>query len=623
MVAARRTAVIVLSESRQFLRSKKSIGRRPTAAHRTPDELGATSAAPRRVLLIGACFLADWKEFIEREQGCQCDWLLANHLSSLSDAPPHPASDYDFQIIHFPLRSLMPETTYSHLRYADTTAHEALFDQVCLNLTCMIDAWMKWNRSFGIVTFVANFMVPQQNPMGKLLPRNDLRNMVYFVEQLNRFLVDRVKDFKDAYILDVDQISANMGRRYVQDDAVASISHNSSLEDYGWYIDRMRISMPQMKITARFEARTEDFMRTNWAEAVGMYRTLRQVDQVKLVVIDLDDTVWRGVIAEDFDINDHTTEGWPIGVAEALCFLKKRGIMLAIVSKNDEKTVVAGWDKVMGGRLLLTDFVSRKINWNPKDQNLREIMRELRLLQQSVVFIDDSPRERELISRACPGVRVLGADLFGIRSLLLWSPETQVFAVTEESERRAQMIEKQFVREKERQNCSPSEFIKSLEIKVKFTALYKGDEKRFDRSLELINKSNQFNTTGQRWTRQALLQGLAKGMVIHTFEVEDRLSSYGLVGVMLVEGFEIRQMVMSCRVIGLDVELATVLHCVASIGKSGYAHAKGYYRRTDSNHLCADLFQRCGFESKDDGWFKSTVADDVSLPIRVVEDLAR
>ena len=100
-----------------------------------------------------------------------------------------------------------------------------------------------------------------------------------------------------------------------------------------------------------------------------MYRTLRGIDQVKLVIVDLDDTLWRGVIAEEGDISDETIEGWPMGLIEALQFLKKRGVLLAIISKNDEARIEGLWDRIMRGRLRLEDFVVRRINWRSKADN--------------------------------------------------------------------------------------------------------------------------------------------------------------------------------------------------------------------------------------------------------------
>jgi len=135
-----------------------------------------------------------------------------------------------------------------------------------------------------------------------------------------------------------------------------------------------------------------------------MLRTLRQIDQVKLVIVDLDDTLWRGVIAEEGIDRPMVTEGWPAGLVEALVTLKKRGVLLAIASKNDEDRIRSFWPHLYGGRLELADFASVKINWQSKAENIAQILKETNLLPRNVVFLDDNPVERARLltpSRRC------------------------------------------------------------------------------------------------------------------------------------------------------------------------------------------------------------------------------
>src|ERR1700678_1305369 len=146
-------------------------------------------------------------------------------------------------------------------------------------------------------------------------------------------------------------------------------------------------------------------------------------------------------IAAEDDIREDPVEGWPLGVIEALQFLKKRGVLLAIVSRNDEARIVQVWDSIMPGRLRLDDFAIRKINWRPKVENLEDIIREVNILPRGVVFIDDNPVERAGVKAALPEVRVLGAHPYLIRRILLWAPEMQVGVVTEESARRTEMVQ--------------------------------------------------------------------------------------------------------------------------------------------------------------------------------------
>src|SRR5207237_6903915 len=197
------------------------------------------------------------------------------------------------------------------------------------------------------------------------------------------------------------------------------------------------------RISCYYPLSTQDFVGYAWGELIAMYRTVRQSDQVKLVLVDLDDTMWRGVAAEEGGAWAMAREGWPLGFAEALMFLKRRGILLGIVSKNDEERVRGIWRRIYGDLVRLEDFAVRKINWQPKADNVEAILAEVNLLPKSVVFIDDNPVERAGIEAAFPEMRVLGPNPYLWRRILLWSPETQVATITAESAARTAMVQQQ------------------------------------------------------------------------------------------------------------------------------------------------------------------------------------
>ena len=120
------------------------------------------------------------------------------------------------------------------------------------------------------------------------------------------------------------------------------------------------------------------------------------------------------------------------------------------------------------------------------------------------------------------------------------------------------MVRAQVRREHASRRLSREEFLSSLDLKVHLTRVQGPGDFRFPRAFELLNKTNQFNTTGRRWTTEEIVHGLATGMEIYAFDVADTYTKYGLVGVVIVSGTTVEQFVMSCRVVGLDVELAVV-----------------------------------------------------------------
>jgi FkbH-like protein len=580
------------------------------AKYLCPSDLSVTAAPMRRVIVIGSCFvqalgLTNTKGTGEHET----EFLLTNNVSRLPDLPPKEPTTYDLQVIQIALRSVLPDSTLWHIPFADRHTHQAAFEAASSRLAFQLDSLLAWNKEFGIPAFVMNFLVPQQNPLGRLMPRYDLRNPAYFIERLNAELEELLSAYRDVYLLDVDKIAASLGRRYIQDDLVAHLSHNSVVVAPRFVEDRIELLRP---LTEHYQINWSPiFCDAVWEEIAAMYRTLRQIDPVKLVVVDLDDTMWIGVSGEMETVGPEMVEGWPIGVAEALAFLKKRGVLLAILSKNDDERVSARWDDIFGGRLRLADFATRRINWNPKSTNMHEILAEVNLLPRNVVFIDDNPVERSAMKRAFPDMRVIGRYPYYVRRILLWSPEAQVAIITNASGRRSDMVKAQIDREAHRRTLTREEFLQSLGIKVRLF-LVRPEDAQFARTFELLNKTNQFNTTGKRWRSEEFLVEVSPETELFAFEVDDNYASYGLVGVLLVREAEIVQYVMSCRVVGLDVEIAALVTVINLMRRRGVATVNALFVTTDANLLCRDLYPSLGFTEQPGGW---TLEEDAAVAV--------
>ena len=399
--------------------------------------------------------------------------------------------------------------------------------------------------------------------------------------------------------------------RDVQDDTIHGFNHGGWLSNYDFEHDQDRLEAAN-KATDLFEEKTGLNFLAGWHELIAMYRSIRQTDMVKLVVIDLDDTLWRGVVAELDPDALPTAEGWPTGFWEALAFLKRRGILLAIISKNEESRVRAVWDRILGRQVRLDDFAIHRINWRPKAENMAEILAHVNLLPRNVVYIDDNPAERAAIKAVFPDIRVLGGTPLTWRRILLWSPETQVPAITAESAARTEMVRAQVTREEHRQTLPREAFLASLDVRMQLFEVSDVGHPRFGRVLELINKTNQFNTTGRRWTREECGAAFAAGTTCYAFEVADLYTEYGLVGVLLVDAEGIRQFVMSCRILGLEAEIAAVARIVDMVRTRGGATVFAAMVETDRNLPCRDLYARCGFTAADGGWQRAV---DPPLPV--------
>ena len=559
----------------------------------TPRDLSVSRSTVSRAVVIGSCATGDLPRIAATlGEACEIDFFLVNHGCWLPDVPPSPLSAYDFQIIQIPIRTIIPESRLMRLAYDDVAGHHSLFDDAATKLDLSVQNVLRWTREGGVPAFVTNFPLPQQNPFGRLMPRYDVRNLVHFVELLNQRLATVVASHSDAYLLDLDQLCAVFGRKNFQDDATSLFVHGAFLSDYDFSHDQHRLE-PVSRMSEQYGAKTDQILSALWEEACAMHRTLRQTDAVKLIIVDLDDTLWRGVVAEGEDITSHTTEGWPVGFVEALLYLKRRGVLLAIVSKNDCSRIESLWAGLYGGRMELSDFAAVRINWRSKADNVAEVLADVSLLPGSVVFIDDNPVERAAVSSAFPDIRVLGSNPYHLRRIMLWSSELQASNISSESLRRTEMVQSQTQRQAARQAMSRAEFLASVAPRVAVFAVGGPDHPKFERCLELLNKTNQFNSTGRRWTKHELQAALTSEHAMCAFEVEDRYTQYGLVGVLIFRGSDITQFVMSCRVLGLDVEIAVLGHLTDRLL---HRPIVGRVVETDANLPVRDLYLRAGFE---------------------------
>lgn len=568
---------------------------------RLPDELTRGPVAIRRVLIIGSCLSQALVHQFE-QLAVGVDYLLFNNFAQLPEYPPRDISEYDFQIVQVAARSVLPEAAYMRLPFTEPV-YKSLMDECVARIEHLLDAAMKWNSSYGLLTFVCNFMIPQQNQFGRMLPWHSLRSFPRFFYGLNTSLSKAAGARKNTYILDCDEIVASLGRRYFQDDVIFHTSHVGGLPG-DVPEDNERLHKPN-RVDYYYPNKQGEVLRAFADEAVAMFRTIRRIDEVKLVIVDLDDTLWRGVVLEDFRGIGPATEGYPLGIAEALLALKARGILLGIVSKNDEGKVKPIFEKLWGRRLSLDDFAVVKINWRHKVENIEEIIREVNVRSNTVVFIDDNPVERESVKQAFPEIRVLGEELYTIRRILLWAPETQVPFISAESAQRTQMVQAQIERESDRARLSKEEFLASLNVQVDGYLVTKISDVRFDRSLELLNKTNQFNTTGRRWTLEEIRSLLADGGFLYAFDVSDKYTNYGIVAIAVCVRSTIAQFAMSCRVIGLGVETRALEDLCEAFRHGGASHVEGLLTVTDINHLSKDLFKRAGFADVDGRWIRS------------------
>lgn len=584
--------------------------------YRVPIDLQVTPDAGLRFLVVGGCLAQPFPQIAAAmNKSFKGDFILLNNFDSLPETAlaEAEAAPYDFQIVHLPLRTILG-TAYFRLP-DDGSQHEEFLRRTQDFLARYLNNVLKSNAEKKLLTFVLGFMVPQQNPLGRFQPRYDLRNIMHFIERLNMFLAAEIARHENVHFVDVDQISSGIGKHACQDDSVWSFTHGTTLSDGDHDHDLHRIQ-PPMSMQHHYSARWIEFFEALLHEVFAMYRTLRQQDAVKLVAVDLDDTLWRGVAAEG---TLGVLEGWPMGFIETLLFLKKRGILLAIVSKNDAAFIASNWNNIVQGQIALSDFAVQKINFRGKAENLAEILREVNLRPENAVMIDDNPVERAAIQAGVPGVRVLGRHLYYLKRVLLWSSETQQRSITGESVRKTEMVQAQLQRESVRKTLSHEGFLQTLRLRVSLATVKETRDLHLSRALELFNKTNQFNTTGARYTLEQCHQFFLAGRQLYVLHAEDRFTQYGLIGAAWVAQNRVAHMVMSCRALGLGIEDAFLAHLANGLAQAGAAVIQGELRTTEANMACRPFYGRNGFiqDQHDPALWTRSLALSLDLPSHI------
>lgn len=327
----------------------------------------------------------------------------------------------------------------------------------------------------------------------------------------------------------------------------------------------------------------------------------------KVLVLDLDNTVWGGIVGEVGPLGITIGEG-PDGEAftafqRHVKRLSERGIVLAVSSKNNDADAREPFRTNPEMVLSLDDFAQFEANWEPKAVSLRRIAKTLQLGLDSFVFFDDNPAEREHIRQALPDVAVVEvpedpAEYVRALDQELWF---EAVGLTDEDRIRSEQYRSEARRRDEESSYeSVDAYLASLEMVADVRPI---DDADMDRVVQLIGKTNQFNLTTRRHGAAQVRQMLAEaGAVGLTLRVADRFGDHGLVAVAIarMEPAErtacIDTWLMSCRVIGRTVEEFFFNQLVDAVRGSGARRLKGEFIPTAKNGLVSDLYDRLGFE---------------------------
>ena len=343
----------------------------------------------------------------------------------------------------------------------------------------------------------------------------------------------------------------------------------------------------------------------------------------KVLVLDLDNTLWGGVIGDDGA--DKILIGRETPLAEAYtafqeyCLrLRDRGILLAVCSKNNENVAKSGFshpDCV----LKLDHFSAFKANWEPKHENILAIAKELNLGVDSMVFIDDNPAERAIVAGQLPNVAVpdVGSDVAKFAAVIEAGRYFEPISIGREDLQRAKLYEENAQRSQLQQKfANYGEYLDSLEMSAEIAEF---NNTYIERISQLTNKTNQYNLTTRRYTLSEIESTMSDGRHIGLYgKLTDRFGDNGLISIVLgrIEGAQLHMdlWLMSCRVLKREMEFAMLDSLVARGRANGFKEIIGYYLPTPKNGMVEDHYEKLGFtlQSRDGESKKSIWSLDVN-----------
>jgi FkbH-like protein len=374
------------------------------------------------------------------------------------------------------------------------------------------------------------------------------------------------------------------------DRIAGAVGKSQWFDDRYWHLSKQAVALDALPHLARHTAAI-------LAAAEGL--------SAKCLVLDLDNTLWGGVIAEDGLAGIALGNG-PAGEAyvsfqEYLLALRSRGIVLAVVSKNNDADAREPFERHPDMRLSLSDITVFVANWTDKATNLRRVASELNIGLDALVFVDDNPAERQVVRQMLPEVEVIAlpAEPAGYVRALSDSLLFESAVVTADDLTRAEQYKaRASAVALEQEAVSLEDFYSSLAMEAVIAPF---DEMNLSRIVQLIGKTNQFNLTTRRHGLAEVQAFMDDDRYVTSYlRLRDRFGDHGLVALMIAEQqgevMEIETWLMSCRVIGRTVENAMLRRLCEVALERGCTSVRGTFIRSAKNDIVADLFARLGFD---------------------------
>lgn len=449
--------------------------------------------------------------------------------------------------------------------------------------------WSRIGSRIPATVLQCNFPLIDDGVFGQFGNKTE-QSFLFQQRKLNYLLMQGCQEAKNTFLIDLDALQTALGRSTFADPKL-------------YYVAKMPISLAALPAAAKL--------------VVDVVRSLQGTVK-KSLVLDLDNTLWGGVIGDDglsgIQIGELGTGHAFSDFQKWLKELKNRGILLTVCSKNNEDTAKEPFEKHPEMVLRLEDFSMFVANWEDKARNIRTIQQALNIGMDSMVFLDDNPFERELVRTMIPEITVpeLPEDpalyLQYLRGLDLF--ETASYS-REDAGRTEQYREKAQRAAFEAAFQSYDDYLEALQMRASAAAF---DPFHYPRIAQLTQRSNQFNLRTVRYT-EAEIEALAQddSRIGLYFTLKDKFGDHGLISVVVLEKqpedtLFISEWLMSCRVLKRGMEEFIVDKILSVAAQQGFRRVVGEYIPTPKNAMVKDLYEQLGFARLENGRFQAEVS---------------
>ena len=479
------------------------------------------------------------------------------------------------------LLSFKPDFVYIHTTnrnidlYPDVNdSNQAVEEKLGCELSRYEEMWKSLSEKLGAVIIQNNF----EQPSFRLLGNSDFtdrRGRVNFINRLNLGFGEYAERTKNFYINDINYISSCYGLDKWSDSRQ-------------WYMYKYALAMDAVP-----------YLASNIAAIIKAALGKNK----KVLALDLDNTLWGGVVGDDGVDGIRIGKDLPGGQVysefqEYVRLHKDIGVLLTVCSKNDMENAAAGL-KHPDGVLKPEDFTMIKANWENKDINLIETAAELSLLPESFVFADDNPAERAIVKGQIPGIAVPEmTEAENYIRILDRNRYFEILSLSDDDRKRGEMYKANAERAALRVSFADyGEYLDSLEMEAEigdFLPVY------LSRITQLTNKSNQFNLTTKRYTEAEIEAVYKSDSHIRLYgRLKDKFGDNGVVSVVIgeIRGDELHidLWLMSCRVLKREMELAMLDKLIEAARARGIRKILGYYYPTKKNGMVKELYGSFGF----------------------------